>query len=35
MIIPNADNYETFCGKMREIETQYKVKIQKYINPPD
>ena len=35
MIIPNADNYETFCDKMREIETQYKVKIQEYINLPD
>jgi 5-methylcytosine-specific restriction endonuclease McrBC regulatory subunit McrC len=31
MIIPNADNYETFCDKMRDIETQYKVKIQEYI----
>ena len=35
MIIPNADNYETFCDNMRNIETQYKDKIQEYINPPD
>lgn len=35
MIIPNADNYETFCDNMRNIETQYKDKIQKYINHPD
>lgn len=35
MIIPNTDNYETFCDKMRNIETQYKNKIQEYINPPD
>ena len=35
MIIPNADNYEAFCVNMRNIEAQFKNKIQEYIKPSD